>query len=404
MEKQRRALSHVGGPVETWGDRVLAAAAARALDVQPDEALTMAHVHGFHSYPARLHPETAARLIEALSNPKASVLDPFCGSGSVLVEARRLARTGLGTDVNPLAIELAWLKTRGFDEKERGRLLAACQEVMAHATARKKKKAGPTRAYGAEDRRLFDIHVLLELDGLGAGIGLLPKDDYSRALRLVLSAVLGKVSRREADTKEREVSRRIAGGFTIRFFGKKTEELAKRLGEYHALIPKNAPPVQVAVADARSTGIASHRATLIVTSPPYPGVYDYFTQHAMRLRWLGLDARRFESREIGSRRHAREKTFHQAVADWRGELGAALTEMRRVLDRRGLAVLVIADSALSGRALRADQLVAGLARESGLTVAARASQIRPNFHLPSRAAFAKEPRKEHVLVLGLGPS
>jgi hypothetical protein len=399
IEKQRRALSNVGGPVETWGNESLAAIATRALEVRADETRTMAHMHGFHSYPARLHPETAARLIEGLSDPKQVVFDPFCGSGSVLVEAHRLGRAGLGTDLNPLAIELAWLKTRAFDENERHALVGASGEVMAHAMARKKKKAGPTKPYGPEDRRLFDVHVLLELDGIASGIATLPDGDTKRALRIVLSAVLGKVSKREGDTTEREVSRRIAGGFTIRFFGKKTDELMARMSEYRALIRPDAPRVELAVGDARHTGLAARRVHLVVSSPPYPGVYDYYAQHVIRLRWLGLDARRFEKAEIGARRFARGKSHVEAVESWRKELGACLAEMRRVLDRRGIIALVLADSAISGRALRADVLTSELAEENGLVLAARASQERQHFHLPSNAAFQKQPRKEHVLLL-----
>lgn len=399
LEKQRRALSHVGGPVETWGNESLASIAARALEVRADETSTMAHVHGFHSYPARLHPETAARLIEGLSDPKQVVFDPFCGSGSVLVEAHRLGRAALGTDLNPLAIELAWLKTRAFDENERHALVEASGEVMAHATARKKKKAGPSKPYGPEDRRLFEVHVLLELDGIASGIATLPDGDTKRALRIVLSAVLGKVSKREGDTTEREVSRRTAGGFTIKFFGKKTDELVARMSEYRALIRPEAPRVELAVGDARHTGIAARRVHLVVSSPPYPGVYDYYAQHVIRLRWLGLDARRFEKAEIGARRFARGKNYMEAVRSWRNELGACLAEMKRVLDRRGLIALVIADSAIAGRALRADVLTSELAHENGLELAARASQERPHFHLPSRVAFQKQPRKEHVLLL-----
>src|SRR5678816_1488483 len=122
--RKRRALSHVGGRVETWGtDDRARLAAERSLTVASDEAQTLAHVHGFHSYPARMHPDTAARLIEGLSRPRAVVLDPFSGSGSVLVEALRLGRAPIGVDVNPIAIELGWLKTRRWTSEELARLV-----------------------------------------------------------------------------------------------------------------------------------------------------------------------------------------------------------------------------------------------------------------------------------------
>ncbi len=399
IAKKRRALTHVGGPVETWGAKDLASVAHKALDVSADEARTMAHVHGFHSYPARLHPETAARLIEGLSQPGAVVLDPFCGSGSVLVEARRLGRRGLGVDANPLAIELSWLKTRAFDENELSALTAAASRVAEHADDRRLAKAGPTRRYGAVDRDLFDVHVLLELDGLSSGLSTLPPGDIRRALWIVLSAVLGKVSRRLGDTSEGETPRRLAGGFTIRFFLKKTDDLVRRITAYRALLGPEPPPVELSVGDARHTGIARHRVALVVSSPPYPGVYDYYLQHEARLRWLGLDSRRFEREEIGSRRRSKGRDHHESLASWSRELGACIEELERVLARSGVAALVIADSAVGGRAVRADALVGELASRHKLTLAARASQARPHFHGPSQAVFRSAPRKEHILIL-----
>jgi len=398
--RERRSLSHVGGPVEKLGkDGDVLDALERALSVRADERHTLAHVHGFHSYPARLHPETAARLVAGLTRAGATVLDPFCGSGTVLVEAHRLGRRALGVDANPLAIELSWLKTRGFDAKERAALLETARQIVEHAGERRKAKAGPTRAYPAADRELFDPHVLLELDGLRDGIAKLARGDQQRTLALVLSSILTKVSRRPGDTTERTAPRRLPGGFVIRFFERKTDELVRRLLEYSASVPPGAPRVKLAVGDARDLERVRDRSVdLVLTSPPYPGVYDYYSHHAARLRWLGLEDKKFEKREIGARRRAREQDPEAAVDAWRRDFGACLREMHRVLAPTGRATIVIADSAIAGRALRADVVVTELAARAGLTLAARASQARPNFHLPSQRAFRSQPRREHVLV------
>jgi DNA modification methylase len=401
VRRKRRALSHVGGAIVRAGDDPATLdLLARALSVRSDEAATLAHVHGFHSYPARLHPETAARLISGLSASGNLVLDPFAGSGTVLVEARRLERRGVGMDANPLAIELAWLKTRGFDAKERARLLEAGKDVAAKADERRRAKAGPTRRYGAEDRALFDIHVLLELDGLRAAIEKLEACDVRRALRLVLSAILTKVSRRPGDTTESRVERRLAGGFAIRFFLKKSEELARRLLEYSSLLPAHTPAAKILLGDARKlSGVRPGSVRLVVTSPPYPGVYDYRAHHAVRARWLGLDDRRFERDEIGSRRGTRGKSYDEALATWERDFGACLREMRRALAPDGAAALMLADTALGQRPLAADGLVKRLAPRAGLRLSASASQARPHFHGPTAAAFRRERRREHLLLL-----
>lgn len=73
---------------------------------------TKTHTHGLHSYPAMMIPPVARRLIISHSNEGDTLLDPFCGSGSVLVEAKLNKRNSWGVDINPLAILVARVKTR----------------------------------------------------------------------------------------------------------------------------------------------------------------------------------------------------------------------------------------------------------------------------------------------------
>ncbi len=250
--RERRSLSHVGGRVELrGGDEGLGAALAAALDVPREDDSSREHVHGFHSYAARLHPLTARRLVERLSAKGEVVFDPFMGSGTVLVEARLLERRASGTDLNPLSVELAHLKTRGTTELERRMLVEAGRRAAEYADERRLNKSGPTTRYGKEDLELFDVHMLLELDGIKAGVSLEPDGFAKEALKLVFSSILVKVSRQPGDTVERVASRRLASGFAIRLFSAKTEELAERLGQFAALLPADAPACRVDVDDAR---------------------------------------------------------------------------------------------------------------------------------------------------------
>ncbi len=402
-KNQRRALSHVGGDVRVVGgseqDRNLL---RHAISVDPDEAATMAHVHGFHSYPARLHPSTARRLVEAFSAESGRVLDPFCGSGTVLVEARQAGRHVFGIDANPLAVELSLLKSQGATPQFVEELLSAATAIREHAEARRVAKSGPTRRYGSADRELYDAHVLLELDGLRDGISKIKSNGVRRALMLVLSAALTKVSKRQSDTAPRALPKRLAGGFTIRFFESKARDLARRLTEFTARLPPDAPAPKCAVGDARDLSqIEPGSLDLIVSSPPYPGVYDYFDHHELRLRWLGLDETQFEATEIGARRRLSGIGFDPAVQRWEKELGACFDAFRGALTPQGSIALVIADSVLGGHALYADEAVRVLASKHGLVLACLASQERPYFHDPTRAAFRASPRREHVLLLRL---
>jgi hypothetical protein len=399
---RRTALSQLGGATEVWGDATAAEALRTAFDVAATETAALTDVHGFHSYPARMHPETASRLISALSAPGQTVLDPFCGSGTVLIEARRLGRRALGYDVNPLSRELTWLKALGPDDAWLTQLGEAASRVAAHADDRRKRKAGASERYSEADRALFAPHVLLELDGLRDGIRRVEHESQRRALFLVLSALLTKVSQRAGETNPHGSDKRVAPGFPSRFFLKKTAELASKLAQYRQSLPPEAPPASCTLGDARQLpGLTPRSVALVVTSPPYPGVYDYVSHHDDRLRWLGLSAQSFEKLEIGSRRELSRESFGAALARWERDLGATLTALARGLEPSGRAVLLIADSTLAAKPLFAERVVEKAAPGAGLALRARASQARPHFHRPTRDAFSGKPRREHLLLLGL---
>ena len=67
--------------------------------------------HDFYRYPARFSPQFARAAIECFTSPGDTVLDPFMGSGTSLVEARALGRHGVGTDISSLAAFIAKAKT-----------------------------------------------------------------------------------------------------------------------------------------------------------------------------------------------------------------------------------------------------------------------------------------------------
>ncbi|WP_394837716.1 site-specific DNA-methyltransferase [Pendulispora rubella] len=403
----RRALTHVGGKIETGGDRKAAALLAAALDVPSNEGddsdPSRAHVHGFHAYPARMHPLTARRLVEQLAAPGKRVLDPFCGSGTVLIEARLAGRESAGTDLNPLAIKLARRKIAPLSPDDGARILAASQTIRQKADERRIARAGATRRLADRDVALFPPHVLLELDSLRAGIEALtaPADAIAKdALYLVLSSLFIKVSQKKSDTSEDAAPRRIAAGYTAKLFFRKTEELVARLGEYAKLLPATAPRTRVELDDATKLAtVETASIDAVVTSPPYANTYDYLAHHAVRLRWLGLDERLLEHGELGAKRRYAKMHPDAAEEAWIEELAAFLRAASRVMKAGAPLVMLIGDSAIGARALRADQLVARAAERTRLVPLARATQRRPHFHGPTAKAFSEIPRGEHALML-----
>ena len=88
----------------------------RFRDLVPDAALPDRATHLVHPYPAKLLPHIPIFLLscERFSRPGDLVVDPFCGSGTVLVEAVLAGRTALGADANPFARQLAEAKIASY--------------------------------------------------------------------------------------------------------------------------------------------------------------------------------------------------------------------------------------------------------------------------------------------------
>lgn len=67
--------------------------------------------HGFHTYPAKMMPHIAKALLDEYGKGSKVLFDPFCGSGTSLVEANLHGINAIGTDLNPLARLIADVKT-----------------------------------------------------------------------------------------------------------------------------------------------------------------------------------------------------------------------------------------------------------------------------------------------------
>jgi len=391
--RQRRALSAASGPVSTAGDPALARLAGEALAVPP-EAESRLLTHGFHSYPARFHPLLARKLLADLPRG-ATVLDPFVGSGTTLVEALVVGARALGSDVNPLAVELTRLKASVWPEPRRALLVERARVAAERSLARVKQRAR-TRGSGEryDDPTRYAPHVFRELVGLREELGAEPDHALRRALLLVLSAIVIKVSRQPSETAAGSVERAIGKGLPTRIFQRKAEELAKNLAELAAVVPAGTPPVEARLADARRLEhVRDASVDRVITSPPYLGTYDYAEQHARRFGWLGLERAPVDELEIGARRGARDA--RAALAEWQADVDAFVAEIARVLKPGALACVIVGDSALGREVIAGDQALRHAAARSRLRVVASAAQLRPNFYEEAR----RSTRREHLLMI-----
>ena len=78
------------------------------------------HTHGFHKYPAKFIPHIPKWAIGKYLNDKKNknILDPFCGSGTTLVEGVLAGYNVIGVDIDPLSAMISKVKTTRVNEKE----------------------------------------------------------------------------------------------------------------------------------------------------------------------------------------------------------------------------------------------------------------------------------------------
>ena len=72
--------------------------------------------HGLHPYKGKFYPQLVRALIN-LGNidPPATILDPFMGSGTAVLESRLMGYDAIGVDLNPLAYVIAHAKLSALD-------------------------------------------------------------------------------------------------------------------------------------------------------------------------------------------------------------------------------------------------------------------------------------------------
>lgn len=389
-------------------EALVAALKAPSTDHEIAETLT----HPFHSYPARLHPATARVLVDFLAGnavPSAVIVDPFCGSGTTLVEARAAGIRAVGSDLNPLAVLVARAKTwmvpanRRKDLREAGHAIAGAVLAAGKAARRSGAEAAPQRKPvgfdpNARNRRLaswFAPHVRRELELIAMQIDEVRQDDAELAdvLTACLSAILYKVSSRTSDTDPTWIDRNIPRGAPSRNFVMRVEMLSAGLAD----LARAGGPPDVYEQDVRKLHevVPDGGAAAIITSPPYAGTYDYADHQRLRFDFLGLRHRELDAGEIGSRRSF--MAGPQAERAWRTALADIMDVIARALAPNAAAALVIGDSWAGGRAMYALDDVRG-AISDDLFVEAWASQLRPMLG-GERRAFAERPKAEHIVLL-----
>jgi DNA methylase len=307
----------------------------------PETARTK-HVHRLHPYLGKFVPQLVEVFLGRHVRPGERVLDPFCGSGTTLVECSTYGADAVGVDVSAFNALLARVKTSTPAPAELEAVLAGALAAVAQADPADGDAGTPYLRDWFAPRALAEL--LAFRDAIPADGG--AAADAARVVlcRAARSARLAPHHRLESPTTPQRAPywchkhRRTCSpvGEAAKFLRRYAADSARRLADYAAL--RRAVDVRVLHGDARGADLGGPFDCLI-TSPPYPGRIDYHGQHRYAFELLGLPERRPD--EIGAPARGLSRA---AIAGYCDDAVRVLANARSRL-RPGAAVVIVVDDA-----------------------------------------------------------
>jgi DNA modification methylase len=255
--------------------------------------------HGFHTYPAMMIPQVARRLIQMYGKDKKVILDPFMGSGTVLLEAKlhKNFKKVYGIDINPLALLISKVKTTPIKpeilKEEYRQLISRCNADKKAVNFRQKEITKPN-FFNIEF--WFKPQVITDLAIIKQNVEKIEDPDIKDFFLIAFSETVRNVSNtRKGEYKLYRMSQSMLEKYnpnTFEEFKSKASKSIIGMEEYFE-VQNPKCKVNILAEDTRNlTSIPTGSVDLIVTSPPYGDsrttvAYGQFSRLA--LQWLDYD-------------------------------------------------------------------------------------------------------------------
>ena len=231
------------------------------------------------------------------------ILDPFVGSGTVLLEASYLSLEAYGFEINPAAYIMS--HTYEFiNDSQKKEVLKNLRNIV--------DQEFPLRIFEVSDQ------VENLVDKLQNTRNMLP--DRSKVLFDALVIILDVCNNK----------------ITQEFIQKKFLHLSNIITK----LPYSQKRIRVGLSDARSLPLKNNQIDFVVTSPPYINVFNYHQNYRQSAEILGWDLLKIAKSEIGSNRANRSNRFY-TVVQYCLDMGDILKELARVSKQQARIVLIV---------------------------------------------------------------
>jgi len=357
-------------------------------------------INNLHWYPASFVPQIPDILIQTLSREGDCVMDPFAGSGVTLVEAARLRRRFIGTDISPFAVDIARAKFLAIEEATKDWQDDLSKEVSSCKNTESARDYVERLSISTEVFKWFEAKTLDELLCI-CDIILNNRRNLFTLEKVIFSSILNSCC-----SQRRHYTYITDGCYpkefkykpAKKFFTEKVELMrraAEIFREQYRRKHSNEYTYDgdIRLADARKIDWMNDASVdLIVTSPPYLCTHDYLK--AMRLINLFFPEENFKSfleNEIGARcKRGRQRAYEEYVEDMK----EAFRECQRILKPGGFFGMIIGKG--KGKVVKSDvikQLLRFLLDKGFTTI------YRNTRKISSRRIRFPGVLTEHVVVL-----
>lgn len=352
-------------------------------------ATTRGGTHGIHPYPAKFIPQIPRELIRILHpGNDTAVLDPFCGSGTTIVESALQGVRCTGIDLNPLSCLISKVKVTPLYSDLQSAAIRAIRFAQESPVSIPEIPA---------IEHWFEEDIQLALAKLIAGIREEQDDDVKDALKVALSSIIVRVSNQESDTRYAAIKKNISSSDVSELFRRAAMRVSGALSStWSTLFP--VPEVNLINKDVLSitSSMIKQPISLVVTSPPYPNAYEYWLYHKYRMYWLGMDPIEVKEKEIGARPHFFKKN-PQTADDFRQQMLTVFKLLSQVMIPDGHVCIQVGDSIIRGQLIDNGELINDAAVQTGFEKVSQLERRIPR----TRTAFNPKHgriRKESIYI------
>ncbi|MEM5672812.1 DNA methyltransferase [Bacillus cereus] len=192
----------------------------------PEELDTTYLTHGLHSYPAKYIPQLPEAVILEHTNERNTVLDPFCGSGTTVLEASIHGRKSIGIDSNPIAALVSRVKTTALSVDELQRIKEISQKLKSIEIVEEKEVPNVPNI-----DHWFQQNMIKELAWLKDFISQEKSVKVQDFLKVIFSSIIVSVSNQESDTRYAAKQKNLPDGYAFKRFISKLSSSIKSVEE-----------------------------------------------------------------------------------------------------------------------------------------------------------------------------